>query len=288
MLKKGADASKPGLEGQLPVHAAAKNDRDDVMKAVIRAGADPLARDSDGRSALMHGVVNRNFDVVHSLLVINAFDETEVDAKNQTPLIVATVLGSNYIVSMLLAIGHTSPKTLNAQDYEGKTALVHATSLDRHDIVRKLLESGADPYIVDCRNRGPLYWAARASQMRTLEAIIAALEKNDGHTTEPWDVAIHGAVASNKQQALVRLLEKDDINVEYPGPDGWTPLYTARRYESFRMEDILEEEAGATPLIAPDLKIPSSWHPKDRFPGLELGSDRTTLSTIGKLLRQKT
>ncbi|PQE32903.1 Ankyrin repeat-containing domain protein [Rutstroemia sp. NJR-2017a WRK4] len=281
MLEKGADASKPGLEGQLPVHAAAKNDRDDVMKAMIGAGADPLARDSDGRSALMHGVVNRNFDVVHSLLVINAFDETEVDAKDQTPLIVATVLGSNYIVSMLLAMGHTSPKTLNAQDYEGKTALVHATSLDRHDIVRKLLESGADPHIVDCRDRGPLYWAARTSQMRTLEAIIAALEKNDDHPTKPWDVAIHGAVASNKQQALVRLLEKDDINVEYPGPDGWTPLYTARRYESFRMEDILEEKAGVTSLVAPDLKIPSRWHLKDRFPGLELGSDGTTLSTIG-------
>ncbi|PQE04929.1 Ankyrin repeat-containing domain protein [Rutstroemia sp. NJR-2017a BBW] len=284
MLKKGADASKPGLEGQLPVHSAAKNDRDDVLKAVIHAGADPLARDSDGRSALMHGVVNRNFDVVNSLLVLNAFDETEVDAKDQTPLIVATVLGSNYIVNMLLEIGHISPKTLNAQDYQGKTALVHATSLDRLDIVRKLLESGADPHIVDCRDRGPLYWAARASQMKTLETIIAALEKNDGHTTKPWEVAIHGAVASNKQQTLVRLLDKDGVNIEYSGPDGWTPLYTARRYESFRIADILEEEVGVTSL---DLKIPSRWHLKDRFPGLELGSDGTTLSTIGKLLRQK-
>ncbi|KAH8802522.1 putative ankyrin repeat-containing protein [Xylogone sp. PMI_703] len=205
----------PGIDGQLPIHT------------MILAGADPLSRDSDGRSALMHGIVNRNLSMVYCLLTLNAFDASDTDAKDQTPLIIATMLGSNSIVTMLLELGHTN--------YEGKTAL--------------LLESGADPRIVDCRGHGPLYWAARAARrMITLDTITAVLEKYEGYIIEPWNVAVHGAT-------LLRLLEKEDIDAEYAEPDG--------RYESYRMEYILQEEAGRP------------------FPGLELGSDGATLNTVG-------
>ncbi|KAF7906036.1 hypothetical protein EAF00_000315 [Botryotinia globosa] len=280
MLKNGADISKPGVGGRLPVHAAANSGRSDILDAMVGAGADFLSRDSDGRSVSMHGVVSRNPVVVNWLLCRNYFDTSEVDAKGQTPLIVATVLGCDDIVSRLLESKYRSRETVDAQDFEQKTALAHAASLNHFEIVRNLLESDANPRIVDCRNRDPLYWAARAARMETLNKIIEALEKYDDYTIKPWNVALHGAVASNKQAALVKLLEKEDIDVEYPGPDGWTPLYTATRYGFDRMEDILKH-AGVTPLVTPDLKRPSCWHPNDRFPGLGLASDGTTLSTIG-------
>ncbi|RAL61213.1 hypothetical protein DID88_010292 [Monilinia fructigena] len=110
--------------------------------------------------------------------------------------------------------------------------------------------------------------------------IITPLEKYEDRSIEPWDVAIHGTVASNKQQALDRLLEKEGVDAEYSGPDGWTALYTARRYESDRMEDTLNELVSATSSITLGLKRRSCWHPNDRFPGLKLGSDKTALSTI--------
>ncbi|RYP42216.1 hypothetical protein DL767_000380 [Monosporascus sp. MG133] len=281
MLANRADTSKSGVGGKSPVHVAAASDRVDVLQVLISAGADPLARDTDGRSVLMHGVANRSADAVNYLLAENAFDVSEADATAQTPLIVATVVSSKAIVNTLLERGFSKPEILNAQDYEGKTALARAASLDYLEIVRKLVDSGADPRIVDCRDRSPLYWAARAARMETLGIIIAALEKCDGDSTEYWDVAVHGAVASNKRQALERLLEKEDVDVEYAGPDGWSPLYTARRYESYRMEHILQEGAGVTSPFTADLKRPSSWHSNDRSPGLELESNGTTLSTVG-------
>ncbi|RYP53074.1 hypothetical protein DL768_001851 [Monosporascus sp. mg162] len=281
MLANGADTSKTGVGGKSPVHVVAASDRVDVLQALGSKGADPLVRDMDGRSALMHGVVNRSADVVNYLLVNDAFDVREADARAQTPLIVATVFNSKAIVNVLLERGFSQPEILNAQDYESKTALAHATSLDYLEVVRKLVDSGADPRIVDCRDRSPLYWAARAARMVTLGIVIAALEKCDGDTIECWGVAVHGAVASNKRQALERLLEKEDVDVEYAGPDGWSPLYTAQRYASYRMERILQEGAGVTSPSTADLKKPSSWHPNDRFPGLELESNGTTLSTVG-------
>jgi ankyrin repeat protein len=284
MLANGADTSKTGIGGQSPVHVAATSDRVDVLQVMVSAVADPLSRDTDGQSALMHGVVNRSADVVNYLLANNVFDVSEADAKVQTPLIVATVLGSKAIVNMLVERGFSKPEILNAQDYEGKTALANAASLDYLEIVRKLVDSGADPRIVDCRDRSPLYWAARAARMETLDIIIAAFEKCDGHTIECWNFAVHGAVASNKRQALERLLEKEVVDVEYAGPDGWSPLYTARRYESYRMEHTLQEGAGVTSPFTPDLKRLSSWHSNDRFPGLELESNGTTLSTVGKFV----
>ncbi|RYP64180.1 hypothetical protein DL771_008871 [Monosporascus sp. 5C6A] len=281
MLANGADTSKTGVGGKLPVHVAAASDRVDVLQVLVNAGADPLARDTDGRSALMHGVANCSADAVNYLLENNAFDVSEADARAQTPLIVATMFSSKAIVNMLLERGFSKPEILNAQDYEGKTALARAASLDYLEIVRKLVNSGADPRIVDCRNRSPLYWAARAARMETLGIIIAALDECGSDTIECWDVAVHGAVASNKRQALERLLENKDVDVEYAGPDGWSPLYTARRYGSYRMEHILQEGAGVTSPFTADLMKPSSWHSNDRSPGLELESNGTTLSTVG-------
>ncbi|RYP10015.1 hypothetical protein DL764_000944 [Monosporascus ibericus] len=157
MPANGADISKTGVGGKSPVHVVPASDRVDVLQVLISAGADPLARDTDGRSVSMHGVANRSADVVNYLLAKNAFYVREADDTAQTPLIVAMVLSSKAIVNVLLERGLSKPGILSAQDYEGKTALARAASLDFVDIVRKLVDNGADPRIVDCPGRSPLY-----------------------------------------------------------------------------------------------------------------------------------
>lgn len=100
---------------------------------------------------------------------------------------------------MLLEGGLGEQKVLDAQDHEGKTPLAREASLNHLQVVNRLLKRGADPRVVDCRNRSSLYWAARDTQVETLRSIVIAMESSERDLFEYWDVVVHGAVASNKR-----------------------------------------------------------------------------------------
>lgn len=273
MLLDGADIHKRGPTGKSPVHMAAISDRLDVMERLCSAKADTCAKDDDGLSPLMYGLLNNSVSIVKFLLSRDAYYNLEdVDPKGQTPLIVATILGDKTDLNELLSSRFKEPHILNAQDVHGKTALSYAVQMDHLEVVQMLISNDADPSITDCRGYSPLYWAVRIASQETIEVIIAAMERLEpGDTTEHWSVAVHGAVASGKRQALERLLRRYDVNAEFSTPDGWTSLYTAWRYESDRMEAILRETLGAMYQgDPPSLKRPGRWHPEDKHPGIEI------------------
>ncbi|KID84473.1 Ankyrin repeat-containing domain protein [Metarhizium guizhouense ARSEF 977] len=283
LIIKKADVSRAGRDGMLPIHIAAISDRADVLQVLVNAGANPLARDADGRSALIHGVANLSDEAVEYLLREGYFDADEVDTNSQTPLIIATMFGRKTTVKLLLQEekGFSKPEVLNAQDYEGKTALARAAAQDHLEITEELLERGADPCLVDCRGRSALYWAARGARMETLGVVIRALEERHDQPADLWNVAVHGAIASDRPYALEKLLEREDVNVEFTGPDGWTPLYTAQRYDSGRIESILHQHTRISSKPAEGLQRPTKWHPQDSYRGLEMGPDGNTLCVLG-------
>jgi ankyrin repeat protein len=299
LLNHDADIHKRGVDGKLPVHMAAISDRPDAMELLCSAGADARAKDDNGLSPLMYGLVNRSSTIVQALLSRDAYDPEETDCKRQTPVIVATLLGDKTNLRMLLSYGFADPSILDAKDLHGKTALAYAVRMDLLDVVNLLIKKGANPSIVDCRGYGPLYWAVRAASQETTEAVIKALElressdKMSSHdVAKHWGMAVHGAVASGKRQALERLLDRYDVDIDMKTPDGWTPFYTARRYESYRIVAILhrksmqyhQEEHSA-------LQIPSRWHAGDKHPGILIDQENAcAFFTDGKLnqTRQRT
>ncbi|KAH8587883.1 hypothetical protein B0O99DRAFT_556011 [Bisporella sp. PMI_857] len=125
-----------------------------------------------------------------------------------------------------------------------------------------------------------------------MDAIVRGLESRGGNipTTANagnmhWDFAVHGAVASNRRQALERLLEKKEVDVNNQGANGWTPLYTAHMYDFSSMEQtLLDRWSGFTsPLIEHPL-VPSGWHPDDKLPCLVLGPKRNNLTVHNILI----
>ncbi|GAP87168.2 putative ankyrin repeat-containing domain protein [Rosellinia necatrix] len=288
MLGKGADIQKRGLMGKLPVHMAAINDRLDVMKLLKSKEANFQAKDSDGFSPLMYGLLSNSVSIVKFLLSLNAFNPDEADPKGQTPLIIATIRGDKGSLSELLSSGFERPHILNAQDFRGDTALIHAVRIDHIGIVEMLIKCGADPSVADCRGYSSLYWAVRVASQQITDVIIEAMEKMEGDTTEHWSKAIHGAVASSKRRALEQLLDRFDVDAEYPTLDGWTALFTTVMYDSFRMRRILYEKWPAIYREEPSYrKRPGCWHPKDKHPGIKIDpKNPTTLITDGTNLYQ--
>ncbi|TRX93641.1 hypothetical protein FHL15_005613 [Xylaria flabelliformis] len=278
LLKNGADIHKPGVKGMLPIHIAANSNRLDVMKLLYSEGAHAYTKDNKDLTPLMYGLLSSSVEVVKFLLSQNDWNPEDVDTSGRTPLIVATILGDRPNLKQLLSNGFKTVSRLNARDVYGKTALAYAAQMDYIEMVQILIEGGAKPNIADCRNYSPLYWAVRMSSQEITETIIDAMSKIQGDTTEHWNIAIHGALASGKRQALERLLDRYDVDTEQPTPDGWTPLFTASMYKSHRMEDILREKLGISRgEYPPSLKRPSCWHPEDKHPGINIDPKNSTI-----------
>lgn len=282
MVKKGADVSQPGYHDQSPVHAAAMVDRIDVLEFLTKVGIDPLAEGPQGRSALAYAVAYCCFDAVNYILANKTINVSEVDGKGQTPLIIAVVQEDTEMVKLLLESGFDEPTILDTQDYRGKTALGYAVSGNNLEIVEELLGYGADPTVTDCRGCGLLYYALREGGVEMFDTIRGALEMHGPLNIEDWNDAVHAAVASFKWTTVEAFIKDEMTQLDYGGPDGWSPLYAAEIYGNIEAKMALGGAGAEFQQSSSDLEKPSRWHSKDRFPGLQLDSNGTTLRTIGK------
>ncbi|KAJ5642151.1 hypothetical protein N7490_006151 [Penicillium lividum] len=99
-------------EAQTPLHIAAAEGHFEVIPELLRAGANTLIQDVNGRTALHLAVSKGHFDVARLLL-----DSTQ---------------------------GHS---IIHMADSAGRSSLHHAVLQENGDIVRLLLERGADPRV---------------------------------------------------------------------------------------------------------------------------------------------
>ena len=89
--------------------------------------------------------------------------------------------GANAVIALLLATG----ADINHKNYLGKVPLAIAASHHPYqDIVKKLLDAGADPNIADKDGQTPLHQAARCGNSMTIQHLIAA--GADVNATNKW------------------------------------------------------------------------------------------------------
>ncbi len=176
---------------------------------------------------LLEAAQQNDFEKIENLL----HEETDLgqtDDYNRTALSIAVLEGFQETVNLLLP--RMSKETINIQDHTGMTALLFAISANNKQIVKQLLEKGADANLATNDGLTPLAlaaWANNASIFRALlrgganpqvksEQIIAsALQQQNLEImtilTDPqyhieFDTAINNAVnASDYAQVLLLL-----------------------------------------------------------------------------------
>ncbi len=140
-----ADAVSLFLTAGMPVetaHAlrqAVDSGKDEVVRILLKHGADKNAVDEYGQSLMMTAASNHHTGILAQLIAAGA----DVNAPNQyriTPLAVAAEQGHLDIVNLLLAAG----VKVNARDTAGGTALSVAILRGYEEIVAALLAAGAD------------------------------------------------------------------------------------------------------------------------------------------------
>ena len=188
------------------LHAAAARDDAVEVGRLLAAGANPEARDGQGRTAL-HVAAFTSHAAAASALVAGGAQANALDAQRYDIVTIAAVKNDVAMLRLALALGASAGNVTSP--YDG-TALIAAAHLGHDEVVRELIRGGAP---LDHVNN--LGWTA------VLEAVILG----DG---------------GPRHVAVLRALVEAGADPGLPDRQGVTPLEHARRRGYAEMVAILE------------------------------------------------
>lgn len=193
-------ADKPGANNL--VLAARQGDLERV-KLELANGTDVNLVDRASRRAALHWAARENrLEVVEALLAAKANLEVR-DGAGKTPLTVAAESGRTDVVKKLLA----AKADVNTRDQIQGSPLLWAAGLGNPETVQVLLEAGADPSVVDVNGLTPLLWAAGIGDPRTVELLLKTGKANvDAKDNISEDTALMRAARSGKPESVMLLL----------------------------------------------------------------------------------
>lgn len=223
LLKR--DASVNGVYvTHTALQAACQNGHLDVLRLLVRYGADVEIEDKDGDRAIHHAAFGDEPEAIRLLAQAGA-DLNARNARRQTPLHIAVYKGHVNSVQRLLQLGcHPS-----LQDCEGDTPLHDAISKRREDIMKLLLRSGADVTLANNNGFNALHHGALRGNPQAVRVLLENLphrwrvddQKDDGYTP------LHLAALNNHLQVAQLLIELGGARVDLQNINMQTPLHLA-------------------------------------------------------------
>ena len=216
LLAEGVDVNTPRADGATALLWAAHWGALDTVDLLLRAGADVHTADDHGVTPLARAAENASLPIVERLLGAGA-DANAAQTSGLTPLMTAARTGNLAIVRALVDHG----AAVNAATIEtGGTALMWALAAPHPDIVRLLLDRGADPAQSTTVGFTPLMFAARNGDRAMAQALIAhGVDVND--TSADGTHVLPFAIVSGRDQFAHFLLEQGaDPNGQMGGVSG--------------------------------------------------------------------
>ena len=179
-----------------PILWAARWDKIDTVKTLMRLGAQPNTA-NDKKSTALYWAVRYGLANMTKVILSNANTDDERrslanfrrDLGFELPIILASALGYTDIIVILKQHG----ADVNARRSGGSTALHLAASIGRDEVIRVLLDSGADIEARDDAQNTPLLLAVKHNRLSATRELISAGADTDisnmlGHSI--WDKAM--------------------------------------------------------------------------------------------------
>lgn len=208
------DINAPTKSGETPLVTAVSCGDDEMLHRVLQGGADIEVRSADGRTPLMHAVWHGHEKIAGVLLSRGA----QVDART----------------------GDWTP-------------LHKAADMGRLDLVKLLLQSGAD---IEAKSPKKLILNKPASDsVKTGRALSDEDDSDDSDTSHGWTALLRASHHGN--EAVARILIDHNADIEARSPSKATPLIYAAETQHEALVDLLlirgaivevEDEFGWKPL----------------------------------------
>jgi quinoprotein dehydrogenase-associated probable ABC transporter substrate-binding protein len=168
LLERKADVNLPDRSGWTPLIFAAWADDATLVKTLIGAGAALEAKDHEELTALAIAAQNGKLRAAQALISLGADLNGTVAKGGYTPLMLATISGSDELVTALIDHG----ANVNAANPGGVTALMIAAAGNHSSVAAGLLKSGAD---LDARSDDGRT-ALSIARANNSEAVVKLLE----------------------------------------------------------------------------------------------------------------
>ncbi|NPV46066.1 MAG: hypothetical protein HPY69_03845 [Armatimonadetes bacterium] len=169
LVAQGGDMNARDSNGWTPLHTAALQGTKHMVPALLELGANPMAEDNYGNTALHWASTPA---AVTALLGGGANLEA-TGQRGEKPLHVAASQGNKAVVEALLAAG----ANVNARNSIGSTPLHQAAGSLRLDVVELLLAHGADINAQDQKGHTPLF-IARTQGVTGVSDMVTLLRQN--------------------------------------------------------------------------------------------------------------
>ncbi len=277
LLERGADAIRRGTDGHAPMHSAALGGSKRILAMLIERGADVNAATDAGTTPLLIAQMRQYPDIVKLLERAGArvgyleavvrddsalADELERGLPtDRHPSWGSPVLewgirqGRVDILKRVLGVG-VSANGLTSN--KNSTPLMLAAMHGSPDVVRALLEAGADPNATRARGFMPLTWAARRGDSDTAQLL---LQHGADPNTPGCNVggALQGAASSGSIEIVRMLLDAGASPVREH--DGLSPAVSTLMMGHHEILKLLFEH-GADPRTACHGKVPIDVLPR--------------------------
>ena len=202
LMEQHINVNSAQPDGTTALAWAANRDDSETADLLIRAGAKVNVTNDYGVTPLSLACTNRNAAMVERLLKAGANPNAALWT-GETPVMVCAHTGNVETVKLLLSHG-ADPNAKETQ--QGQSALMRAVAERHPDVVRALIDRGAD---VRARSKGGFTALLFASQQGDVAAaqILLAAGANVNETTPKNGTALVVAAASGREQFAIFLLE---------------------------------------------------------------------------------
>ena len=239
---------------------ASENRRIDIIKLLLENGVDIENKDRYKRTVLNRASRRGYIEVVKVLLDSGAKIETK-DKDKTTPLIWASKCNHLEVVKLLLESGanvntnegkskYTSENSWTQtngiytdKNLIGGTSLIYASHNGYIQIVKILLESGANINITDCYGKTPFVHAYKWNRVKIIKLLLDAGADVD---TKYDRLTILQHACQSNNISIIKLLLKSGADINVTDNCGRTPLRRTCRLKYFEVVKLLLEN-GAKP-----------------------------------------